>query len=42
MDTSSAFVYFCARVFIEHEHSSSGQVIFYKSIAWAKGDMSVN
>ncbi len=34
--TSSAFVYFCARVFIVHEYSSSGQAIFYKNMAREK------
>ncbi len=33
---------FYARVLIVYEYSSSGQAIFYKSIARAKGDVSVN
>ncbi len=33
---------FYARVLIVYEHSSSGQAIFYKSIARVKGDVSVN
>ncbi len=40
--TSSAFVYFCARVLLVYDYSSSGQAIFYKSIARVKGDVSVN
>ncbi len=36
------FVYFYVRVFIVYDYSSSGQAIFYKSIARVKGDVSVN
>ncbi len=36
------FVYFYARVLIVYDYSSSGQAIFYKSIARVKGDVSVN
>ncbi len=33
---------FYARVLIVYEYSSSGQAVFYKSIARVKGDVSVN
>ncbi len=36
------FVYFYASVLIVYDYSSSGQAIFYKSIARVKGDVSVN
>ncbi len=36
------FAYFNVRVFIVYDYSSSGQAIFYKSIARVKGDVSVN
>ncbi len=36
------FVYFYVRVFIVYDYRSSGQAIFYKSIARVKGDVSVN
>ncbi len=36
------FVYFDVRVFIVYDYGSSGQAIFYKSIARVKGDVSVN
>ncbi len=37
--TSPAFVYFYARVLMVYEYSSSGQAIFYKSIARVKGNV---
>ncbi len=36
------FVYFYASVLIVYDYSSSGQAIFYKSIARVKGDVSVH
>ncbi len=36
------FVYFYVYVFIVYDYNSSGQAIFYKSIARVKGDVSVN
>ncbi len=36
------FCIFYARVLIVYDYSSSGQAIFYKSIARVKGDVSVN